>query len=496
MDKLLPMLRRDFPDYEAVKAFEAAIPVYRIQLVVEVLERQSLTTFQSYFLQLLALDVNTDKAIAHLLGVDESDLASTAVSLLRLRYMQQGPLNSEKERPLLLTSLGRKILAEEGPPQVPKRKTGTFHLNALTWTSLPQDQKIWQERRMRQDGLPILPMRESDPPTLGDFTEQGVTQALSTSWAFQGRDITDLIQLKKPRLEYIAPVTVVLLQHRNGSEERLAVYRNGLYQQADSVALQRLFENELFRVPQDAALLQEQGIEILLSLPSQVCQVIQELVRSEATLKDLETQVAEHEGRRIAAQGDREREKLVEKHHQIQNAQQVQQAASEELRLRLHEHHIKLLRAGQHRPVLEEALREAKEEVIILSHWMNRRACDEALCRLLGEAVKRGVRIRIGYGNGKEGNSTEAARHQHNIREVKWALRQSIPPSAESLLEMKEIPDSNLKMLLFDNMLAVSGGFDWLSNAGESYRNETGLLFRSQDQVLELTRLALKELAR
>jgi hypothetical protein len=55
MDKLRPALRRDFPDFRAIKAFEAGIPVYFVRLAVEVLEKQELTTFQSYFLHAVAL---------------------------------------------------------------------------------------------------------------------------------------------------------------------------------------------------------------------------------------------------------------------------------------------------------------------------------------------------------------------------------------------------------------------------------------------------------
>lgn len=55
MHKLLPVLRREFPDFEAIKAFEAGIPVYFIRLAVEVLEKQKLTTFQLYFLHAVAL---------------------------------------------------------------------------------------------------------------------------------------------------------------------------------------------------------------------------------------------------------------------------------------------------------------------------------------------------------------------------------------------------------------------------------------------------------
>src|SRR6266496_4062052 len=68
VDKLLPLLLREFPDFDPAQAFEAGIPVYYTRLAIEVLEPQKLTSFQSYFLHAVALGVNTQEKLAHLLG--------------------------------------------------------------------------------------------------------------------------------------------------------------------------------------------------------------------------------------------------------------------------------------------------------------------------------------------------------------------------------------------------------------------------------------------
>ncbi len=82
MDKLRPVLRRDFPDFEPQHVFEAALPVYFVRLSVEVLEPQELTSFQAYMLHAIALEVNTPQEIAHLLGVDPRDITAPGTGLL------------------------------------------------------------------------------------------------------------------------------------------------------------------------------------------------------------------------------------------------------------------------------------------------------------------------------------------------------------------------------------------------------------------------------
>ena len=211
-------------------------------LSLEVLEPQKLTSFQSYMLHAIALGVNTRGTIAHLLGVDDRDLVSPGASLLKLGFIQQDLPNAEGVRPILLTDRGRQALEDDGAPPAPKLKVCKLHFNALTWTPIPLEDTTWSVEQMYKEGLFILPTRERERPTLGDFSEKEVAAALSGAPAFKDNVVIALLELKKVDLQYIAPVTVVLLHHRETGEERLAVYRNGVQQRLDSEALQRTFD--------------------------------------------------------------------------------------------------------------------------------------------------------------------------------------------------------------------------------------------------------------
>ncbi len=457
-----------------------------------------MTSFQSYFLHAIALEVNTQEEIAHLLGVDAQDLTSPGASLLQMDFVEQGDPMRGTGRPLFLTEKGRQALSIQGAPPVTKRKVGQFHFNALTQTSMPLEGKTYSVEQMQKEGLFILPVEEHKRPTLGHFAEKDVTEALATSSAFRGNDIVALLELIKAEIEYIAPVTVVLLQHRETSDQRLAVYRNSMLQRPESAALQHFFDEGVLNLPQDATPLKENYIDIPSSLPPVTAQMTRDLVQNEFTLEELEAQLLIQEERRTLTQSERERQELTERVQHLKEELRVKREETEKLRQRLLLSQVEFLQTEQHRPVLEQALREAQKEIIIISPWMNRKACNEHLCQLIAQALARGVRIRIGYGMGRERNTAEAERNSFNVRAVQNALRRHIPEASEHLLEIQETNGTHQKILICDQTFAVTGSFNWLSYVGErddGYRNELGTLFRRSNEITELTTIAQRVLS-
>lgn len=498
MDKLLPMLRRSFPEFEAIRAFEAGIPVYFVRLAVEVMEPQELTSFELYFLHAIALGLNTQQEIAHLLGLDSRDLVSPGANLLKNEYIRQELPTSEKGRLIFLTDKGRQVLKDQKAPPVPTRREGRFHFNALTWEPIPYEENTYSVEKMSKEGLFILPSRENERPTLGNFTEKDVDFALSNAPAFQDKKIIALLELKKLELEYIAPVTVVLLQHFETREQRLTVYRNSSQQQSESRVLQRLFENKQLNIPEDAAILKKDKMDIPSSLSSHVTAAAKNLEQNEIVLQEIEEQLTEQEAQQTTTQSSQERQGLRERIQQLKEELRLKREDNEILRRYLKQSQVEFLQTEQHRPILVQALREAQKEIIIISPWMNRRACNDDLCRLIGEAIKRGVRIRIGYGMGKERDAQETARNRENVNAVRRALERFIPPSSIHLLDMRKTNGTHQKILVCDRKFAVTGSFNWLSYAGgqdEGYRNETGTLFRHANQINELASIALRVLS-
>lgn len=496
MTNLRTLLHREFPDADPLLMFEAGIPVYSVRLDIEVLEKRPLSSFEEFMLQAIGLGVSTRERIAALLGVTDQDLVGPGAKLLKRGFLQQKWSSAEGIRYLSLTEEGRRALTDQGPPPVPQRKTCRLHFDAVAWMTIPLEDETWTTEWMQKEGLVLLPMKRTDRLTLGDFTEQEVISALRNMGAFQEHDITALLELKRVEKQYIAPVTVILLKHRHSEDQQLVIYRNGYQLHADSLALQHLFVSGSFHLPSEVIPFETPPLELPPSLDISVKRTTHDLLLAENTIAGLETELAlqNNEASNVPLDADQRMKRL----QQLKEELRIKREEGNELRKRLRESQVEFLRTEQHRAVLEQALRQATEEVIIISPWMNRRACNDDLCQLMAKAVASGVRIRIGYGMGRERDPREDARNRNNIQAVKNALRRFVPANFSSLLELKQTSGTHQKILVCDHSFAVTGSFNWLSYVGqqdEGYRNETGTLFRGEQQVAEIRRIALLALS-
>lgn len=501
MDKLSSLVRDDLPGCEATHVFEAGIPVFFAQVQVEVLEPQELSSFEIYLLHAVALGVDSREEIAWLLGLDDRDLVAPGASLLRRDYITQGQPEVDGSRSIFLTEKGRQALGDKQAPPVPHHRRAHLHFNALTWLPMPHEESPWPVEQMEKEGLAILPPARYERPTLGDFGTKEVALALRDAAGFQRREIIELLSLKKVSPEYIAPVTVVVARQEETGEQRLAVYRNMLLQRAESAALQRQFETGSFLIPDDAVALAENPLPVPATLPAAVARVAQNLANSSTSVRSLQQQLSDELTRRGSATADRrEREALEEHIRNLQEELKAKRAESERMLAELRQHQGEFLRTEQHRAILELALQEAQREVLIVSPWMNSRACDTQLCDLVAQAVRRGVRVRIAYGTTERPGDPDAGRHRNNAQRVISALKAAVGREAlgerAALLDIYKTSGTHQKILVCDRAFAVLGSFNWLSYRGEQdegYRNETSILLRDPTAIEDLARIALQE---
>jgi len=372
------------------------------------------------------------------------------------------------------------------------------HFNTLTWTPMALEE-TWSVERMDKEGLCILPPSRSERPTLGDFTVKEVDLALHNVPFFRENRLIKVLELKTTPPEYIAPATVVVLRDRKQQEQRFAVYRNGALQRGETAVLQRHFETGHFLLPDDAVALAEERLEIPATLPPTVAQVVRRVADNEAARLRLQAELTDSETRRGGMADRNERAQLEERIAQLEAELRRNHEESERLRVRLQQNQGTFLRTEEHREVLERALKEAREEVIIISPWLNRRTCDDALCDLFAQAIKRNVRVRIGYGITERAGDPDAGRNRANaqkvIRALKAAVSRETEASQAALLDIQRTSDTHQKILVCDRTFAVLGSFNWLSYRGEldrEYRNETSMVLREPASVGELARIALR----
>jgi hypothetical protein len=499
MDNLLTLVRREFPGFEPTHLFDAAIPIFFLNVLVEALEPQTLSSFESYFLHAVANEVQTLEEIAWLYGIDETDLHAPGASLLKHGYIWQGVPHTGK-RPIHLTDKGRQALGKDTLPPVPTRRGAHLHFNALTWTPIPlEKQLVVSVERMLTEGLCILPPLRNEVPTLGDLTIEKVAGALHGAPYFHNKQIIALLELQRCRQEYLAPVQVLCLHQRKDQQQRLAIYRRSIFQRNESDVLQRFFETGKFFIPDDAIALMPPVFQVPSVLPQVVAQAAKTLVANEAVVRDLQTELEEASSKHATTQSKDERSQLEDCIRELEEALQQKHDENAQLRKQLEQQQGEFLSTEEHRALLERALGEVKQELIIISPWLNRRTCDDALCALIARAVKRGVHVRIGYGITESPNTPDVERNRANARRVIRAMKTAVDregvPALEGKLEIQRVSDTHRKILICDRAYGVLGSFNWLSYRGEldeQYRTETSIVLHEPTAVAELTRIALQ----
>src|SRR5436309_15931097 len=117
---------------------------------------------------------------------------------------------------------------------------------------------------------------------------------------------------------------------------------------------------------------------------------------------------------------------------------------------------------------------------------MGRRACDDALCTLVAQAVHRGVHIRIFYGITERPNDPDVARNRANAQRVIAAMNKAVeregPPTSRGSLTIQHVADTHEKILICDRSYAILGSFNWFTYCGEldeEYRRETSIVLHS-----------------
>jgi hypothetical protein len=499
MDDLLAHTRRDFPGFEPTHLFEAAIPIFFLHLLVEALERQTLSIIESFFLHAVANDVHTVAEMAWLYGIDETYLYAPGASLLKCGYIRE-EASALGQNFIRLTDRGRQALGKDTAPPTPMRRGANLHFNAMTWVPMPQEKKlVLSIERVDAEGLCILPPLRYERPTLGDLTLDKVRTALNDLTFFRDKPIIGILEMQRNRPEYLAPIQVVCLRQRDDQQQRLVIYRRGIYQVSESALLQRLFETGKFFIPDDAIPLIPSLLHIPASLPQAVAYAATGLADNETVVRDLEAKLKAASDKRGTTQSKEERHQLENRIHELETALQQKREESDQLRVQLGQQQGSFLRTEEHRAALERALVEAREELIIIAPWLNRRTCDDTLCLLIAQAVKRGVHVRIHYGITERPGDPDVPRNRANaqrvIRAMTKAVEQEGPPMPGGKLDIQRVGDTHEKILICDRTYAILGSFNWLSYRGELdelYCKNTSIVLREPTTVAELTRHVLR----
>ena len=237
-------------------------------------------------------------------------------------------------------------------------------------------------------------------PTLADLDEAAVAAARKRAYPKAQGELMRLVDLRKPQPRYLPRHTVALLRHRRTREERVVVARRGVVLPQETTALQRLFMSGDWRLPEDcqevdAAPPLRAGASYVTAGVGETSAPGQSAIERLEALERVADRLRADVG--VASAQEAQEKMARERQPDLDRLRNVEEENAR-LRAPLGQRQVTFLAMEEHRPLLERGLRDARVEALIISPWMNRRACDDVFCQLVADALRRGVRIRIRHG--------------------------------------------------------------------------------------------------
>lgn len=148
------------------------------------------------------------------------------------------------------------------------------------------------------------------------------------------------------------------------------------------------------------------------------------------------------------------------------------------------------LEMHEHRPLLEQALQDSRERLMIVSPWIRANSVNPWFFQKLEALLRRGVKVYIGYGLGEE----EKDLWPEDL-EAEKAL-QKLARQYSKNFTLKRLGDTHAKVLVSDTQFAVTTSFNWLSFRGRrdrTFRDERGTLVSTPQKIDDLFNSLLKQ---
>jgi hypothetical protein len=127
---------------------------------------------------------------------------------------------------------------------------------------------------------------------------------------------------------------------------------------------------------------------------------------------------------------------------------------------------VKFLWTPEIRDKLWEALRSAKERLLILSGFISSEVVDASFEEALRQVAQRGARIWIGYGFDKGNRRVETQRALSSWRDAEAAFERVRKEFPKQVI-YRDVGRSHEKRLICDNRFTFGGSFNLLSFSGE-----------------------------
>lgn len=452
--------------YDLVKYFEAACPVYKVELQFTMQKKKPLSVLQEFILKFLKENVTSTENICAFLGVNQ-DVIFNAIAELRANDLLTIDIYKAN---LKLTDKGRKVL-EKASVIVPEELTFSIMMDGMTGDVFIDTKRYFKGNELRDNTM--VPLKSAlERPTIEDMTYEKLNNAIKQYRISNGKnsffdgDLLSINRVEKVYTEYKKMYILVYYNYEKSTMELRAFEKSTRRQEYETIIL-RMENDNLHQINLDKKTTIDELEErpLLNSLPKEIIEEAEEYENKKGDYQKqidiLNTQIIDY-NEQIESEVVSEKEKITATQQvrilkkQLEDLQSEQESAN------------RILNTYDHRPLLIQALKEANNQVIIVSPWIKRSGVNNEVILLIEKALQRKVQVIIGYGISEEQDSDpKIVKRLENIQKKEFG----------KYLTMVSLNNTHEKVLICDNDFLVITSFNWLSFKGDpkfGFRQETG----------------------
>jgi len=462
------------PGYEIIDMFEAAFPVYRLNVLAIIVTEQTIPVIEEYILKLISEGIRDIDIIKGILGLPDNLIKDYVVNLLSQELVSHSPKRDAIDLDITLkgknalTDLKLSKPVEVTLPLIYDASTGVleYHKAALG---------LYDAKHVKDMGIEIIrPYMKK--PYIEDIDTNFVRGLYKKMRGENPEmipgDLVDVLSVEKSWVEY-KKMRVLAFYSQDEQDVIVKVF--------DRTEMVADYGKVIMRMERDGiTVLPSSGKEDIVSsdLLPKIGLDFDDLKRNTNNIEKVKDK------RRILTKqipvekNDEDDLDIIENDFLRATTSELQQVEKEIERLHNED---RILSTYEHRPILEKALSEAKKQVVIISPWIRADAMDNELISKIDKALQRKVEVVIGYGISQDTKhkDTRPLDRLNKLKEKVYG----------KYLQVKRLGNTHEKVLVCDTQFAVITSFNWMSFKGSptrGFRQETGFLFHDEKNILKL----------
>lgn len=467
------------PGFRLVDFEEAGLPFFELRLDVMAQTRHELPIVDEYVLRLASLGLRSTDHVSGFLGLKDSLVRRSVLSLLQADYVDYIP--GQVSREITLTNSGRTVL-EERVQQIPERTEIRIGFDRLLWRLSARWMAEWDNpRTFKEANARLVPPRHKRRPEVAEVDMVTLNRALAdvprARHAETNLDVLQILSLGA-RTKYVPALMLVFVADDNSAirvsfivDEHHSPDHDRAFEDIDGLQRAGISLADPGSVPLDRPKLPD-DLEALRPDPELVAN-LDERLRSTTTALDLALGRAEADqvAGTVLPEAPSTREQLRAREHEVA----ALKAQLDEIQAERRALPVRAIPMYEHRVLLEDALDRTRSRLLIIAPWVTSSVVTGDFASKLERLAKTGVRIHIGYGIVP--NDTK---HDRAALDLLERLVKRYPNFI-----LVEIGHTHAKVLVWDDSMVVTS-FNWLSFRGDrhrEYRQEEGTLINHAEYV-------------